>query len=282
MVIADLLGVPDEDMPRFREYFAAQLEDVGDNTTAMVENPLAFFHDSFAGYIEERRRQPRADVLTHLAEATFADGSQPDVDTLARESAFVFAAGQETTVRLLTFSLRYLAEHPDVQERLRHERELIPTFVEEMLRLESPIKAHFRLARRTTTVGGVRIAAGMTVMLVNGAANRDPRHFEEPTEAQARPRERPGPARVQPGRPRLPRSVARPRRGTGDPRAGPRPDGRHPHLRGGPRSGRCPALGVPPDVALPRPDRTAPGVHAHRRLSSTAPSSRSEVAYMLG
>ena len=119
LVIADLLGVPDEDMPRFREYFDAQLQDVGDNTTAMVEDPLAFFQDSFAGYIEQRRRQPRADVLTHLAEARFADGSQPDVDTLARESAFVFAAGQETTVRLLTFSLRYLAEHPEAQDRLR-------------------------------------------------------------------------------------------------------------------------------------------------------------------
>ena len=184
LVIADLLGVPDDDMPRFRQYFAAQLEEVGDNTTAMVEDPLAFFQDSFAGYIEERRRQPRADVLTHLAEATFADGSQPDVDTLARESAFVFAAGQETTVRLLTFSLRYIAEHPEVADRLRTQRELIPTFVEEMLRLESPIKAHFRLARRTTTVGGVSIAAGMTVMLVNGAANRDPRHFDDPTEAR--------------------------------------------------------------------------------------------------
>jgi cytochrome P450 len=96
----------------------------------------------------------------------------------------VFAAGQETTVRLLTFSLRYIAEHPEVQDRLRSQRELIPTFVEEMLRLESPIKAHFRLARRTATVGGVRIAAGMTVMLVNGAANRDPRHFEAPTEVR--------------------------------------------------------------------------------------------------
>ena len=184
LVIADLLGVPDEDMPRFREYFAAQLVDVGDNTTAMVEDPLAFFQDSFAGYIDQRRRQPRADVLGHLAEATFVDGSQPDVDTLARESAFVFAAGQETTVRLLTFSLRYLAEHPDVQDQLCAHRELIPTFVEEMLRLESPIKAHFRMARRSTTVGGVRIGAGMTVMLVNGAANRDPRHFADPTEAQ--------------------------------------------------------------------------------------------------
>ena len=272
LVIADLLGVPDEDMPRFREYFAAQLEDVGDNTTAMVEDPLAFFQDSFAGYIEERRQQPRADVLTHLAEATFADGSQPDVDTLARESAFVFAAGQETTVRLLTFSLRYLAEHPEVAGPASAPARAHPTFVEEMLRLESPIKAHFRMARRTTTVGGVRIAAGMTVMLVNGAANRDPRHFEASDRGPARPGERPGPAGVQPRRPRLPGSVAGPGRGTGDPRAGPRPDGRHPHLRGCPRSRRCPPLGVPTDLALPRTHRAAPGVHPHRRLSTATRS----------
>jgi cytochrome P450 len=103
---------------------------------------------------------------------------------LARESAFIFAAGQETTVRLLTFSLRYIAEHPEVQELLRNDRERIPTFLEEMLRLESPIKAHFRMARRTTTIGDTTIKAGMSVMLMNGASNRDPRRFECPAEAQ--------------------------------------------------------------------------------------------------
>ena len=83
-------------------------------------------------------------MLTQLAEATFSSGIVPDTEVIAREAAFLFAAGQETTVRLITFSMRYLAENPDAQERLRQRRELIPNFLEEMLRLESPIKGHFR------------------------------------------------------------------------------------------------------------------------------------------
>jgi cytochrome P450 len=102
------------------------------------------------------------------------------VATLAREAAFVFAAGQETTVRLMAFAMRHLAEHPEVQDLLRNERELIPAFAEETLRMEAPIKSHFRLARRKTTLGGVELAAGTTVMLLPGAANRDPRHFSAP------------------------------------------------------------------------------------------------------
>jgi len=184
LVIADLLGVPGEDMPRFRAWFEAQLHDVGEDTGAVTGDPLAFFQESFAGYIEDRRRRPRADVLTHLAEARFSDGTEPDIDTLARESSFIFAAGQETTVRLITFALRHIAEHPEVQDLLRHDRSMIPSFLEEMLRLESPIKVHFRMARRTTTLGGVTVRAGMTVMLMNGAANRDPRRFEDPTDAR--------------------------------------------------------------------------------------------------
>ena len=81
---------------------------------------------------------------------------------------------------MLAFAIRHLAEHQDVQRRLRDDRELIPEFVEEMLRLESPIKAYFRMARRTTTLGGVHIPAGTSVMLLPGAANRDPRQFTDP------------------------------------------------------------------------------------------------------
>jgi cytochrome P450 len=182
LVIADLLGVPDEDMPRFRAWFEGRVETLGDG--AIAGDPLAFFEGSFAQYITERRRQPRGDVLSHLAEARFSDGTEPDVADLSREAAFVFAAGQETTVRLITFSLRHIAENPDTQAVLRADRALIPNFLEEMLRLESPIKAHFRMARRTTTLGGVTIPAGMSVMLVNGAANRDPRRFECPAEVR--------------------------------------------------------------------------------------------------
>ena len=75
-----------------------------------------------------------------------------------------------------------LGERPDIQALLRSERDRIPNFIEETLRIESPVKGDFRLSRLPTTVGGVDIPAGTTVMVMNGAANRDPRQFEQPDE----------------------------------------------------------------------------------------------------
>jgi cytochrome P450 len=101
-----------------------------------------------------------------------------------RTSTFLFAAGQETTARLLASALKHLAEHPELQDELREDKGRIPDFLEEILRVESPVKADFRLATRSTSIGGVDIAAGTPVMLLNGAANRDPRRFECPAEIQ--------------------------------------------------------------------------------------------------
>ena len=83
-------------------------------------------------------------------------------------------------MRLLGTALQLIGEHPDLQALLRERRELIADFVEETLRIESPVKGDFRLARRNATVGGVDIPAGATLMVLNGAANRDPRHFDDP------------------------------------------------------------------------------------------------------
>src|SRR4029079_18067915 len=91
-------------------------------------------------------------------------------------------AGQETTVRLLGAALQRIGEEPDLQQLLRTERERIPNFVEETLRIESPIKGDFRLSRVATNVGGVDIPAGTTVMVLTGAANRDPRRFDRADE----------------------------------------------------------------------------------------------------
>ena len=77
-----------------------------------------------------------------------------------------------------------LAERPELQQALRSDHDRIPNFVEETLRVESPVKADFRMARRTTTIGDVEVKAGTPVMLLNGAANRDPRRFECPAEFQ--------------------------------------------------------------------------------------------------
>jgi cytochrome P450 len=143
---------------------------------------LEFLYDRFTAYVEDRRREPRDDVLTGLATATFPDGSTPEVIDVVRIAANLFSAGQETTVRLLGSAFQLVGESPDLQQLLRDEPDRIPDFVEECLRIESPVKGDFRLARRSTTVGGVDIPAGTTVMVLNGAANRDPRRFAEPAE----------------------------------------------------------------------------------------------------
>ena len=123
-------------------------------------------------------------MLTGLAAATFPDGSTPEVIDVVRVAANLFAAGQETTVRLLSSAVKLIAEDPELQALLRAERDRIPNFIEESLRMESPVKGDFRLSRVPTTVGGVDLPAGTTVMLVNAAANRDPRNFEDPSTFQ--------------------------------------------------------------------------------------------------
>lgn len=182
LVIADLLGVPEEDRDGFvkgiRHNAGGGVGGTGEESLA--HSPLEFLYGTFAEYIEDRRRQPRDDVLTGLATATFPDGSTPDVEDVARVATNVFSAGQETTVRLLGAALQVIGERPDIQEQLRNDRSLIPNFIEEALRIESPVKGDFRLSRVATTVGGVDVPAGNTVMVLQGAANRDPRRFSKP------------------------------------------------------------------------------------------------------
>ena len=187
-VIADLLGVPESDHEWFRrELQGGHRPPQGLGSTgsrSLSHSPLEFLYDRLTTYIEERRREPRQDVMTGLATATFPDGSTPEVIDVVRVAANLFSAGQETTVRLLGAALQLLGERPDLQRLLREDRELIPGFVEECLRMESPVKGDFRLARTAATVGGVEIPAGTTVMVLNGAAGRDPRRFSDPNDFQ--------------------------------------------------------------------------------------------------
>jgi len=182
LVIADLLGVPEEDRQEFRDRLAAPVpgNSVGSTSEAMRHNPLEYLYTRFGDYVEDRRAAPREDVLTGMAKATFPDGSIPEVIDVVRVAANLFAAGQETTVRLIAASLQIMAEQPELQARVRANRDLIPNFVEEMLRFEGPVKGDFRLTRVPTTLGGVELPAGTTLMVVNGAANRDPRRFVNP------------------------------------------------------------------------------------------------------
>jgi cytochrome P450 len=187
LVIADLLGVPEEDHRQFRTVLGADRPGarVGalDHESVGV-NPLEWLDEKFCSYIEDRRSAPRDDVLTALATAKYPDGSTPAVIEVVRSATFLFAAGQETTAKLLSAALQVLGDRPDIQAKLREDRSLIPAFIEESLRMESPVKSDSRLARKPATVGGVDIPAGTIVMVLPGAVNRDPRRFDNPHEFQ--------------------------------------------------------------------------------------------------
>lgn len=185
-VIADLLGVPAEDQEEFLHALQRDPHREGASVGStggegMSHNPIEFLYERFSAYIEDRRRNPRNDVLTSMATATFPDGSQPEVLDVVRVAANLFSAGQETTVRLLSSALKLIAERSDIQQYLREDPSRIQNFIEESLRMESPVKGDFRLAKTTTTVGGTDVPAGTVLMVVNGAANRDPRRFDDPT-----------------------------------------------------------------------------------------------------
>jgi cytochrome P450 family 150 subfamily A5 len=181
LVIADLLGVPESDHPEFRQALLSGVGTIGSSKgDTMKHSPLEYLYGKFTEYIGDRRQNPRDDVLTGVASATFPDGSTPEVIDAVCVAANLFAAGQETTVRLLSTAVQLIAEDPELQARLRAHRDLIPNFIEETLRYESPIRGDFRLSKVPVTVGGVDIPAGTTVMLLNAALNRDPRKFDEP------------------------------------------------------------------------------------------------------
>ena len=181
LVIADLLGVPREDHERFRGWLQGKGTPLPGDAKGMEggEQVFANLYPYFTRYVEERRDSPRDDVLTQLATVRFPDGELPEVADIVRIAATLFAAGQETTARLLATGMRILAEQPSLADELRANSEAIPNFVEECLRFESPIKGPFRLVLRDTQIAGVDIPMGSIVMAMNGAANRDPRVFED-------------------------------------------------------------------------------------------------------
>ena len=177
MVVADLLGVPDEDRDEFRERLGAE-----HRPTELQHKPLEFLYEKFTGYIEDRRANPRDDVMTEMAHATFPDGTLPPVDDVMRIAANLFAAGGETTARLITSSFKIIGDRPDIQAQLRSDPSLIAPFIEEVLRLETPLKGSFKLSRTRVTIGGIEFPPGTTVFVMNDAANRDPRQYDDPNE----------------------------------------------------------------------------------------------------
>ncbi|HAG94451.1 MULTISPECIES: cytochrome P450 [unclassified Ketobacter] len=182
LVIADLLGIPENDRITFCEKLGPPPGAVGEDVSYEDSQVLgmSFLFEYFGEYLAERRENSKGDILSQFAQAKFPDGSTPEVGDLVWISAFLFGAGQDTTARLLGACLRTLCEIPELQEQVRNDRSLIPAFIDEVVRYDGPVKCAHRLAVKTTTIGGVEIKAGTHIALLYGACNRDPREFEAP------------------------------------------------------------------------------------------------------
>ena len=181
LVIADLLGVPEEDRPALLEAMGPDPTQLGgDEGFKIGSDPLLHLHPRFLRYLHERLENPQDDMLTDLAQARFKDGSDPGLAVKARLACFLFGAGQDTSARLVAFAFRTLGDMPEVQRKLRSEPHRIPEFIEEVLRTEPPVKTMSRLAVKDGEVGGVAIPAGSIVTVCSSGVNRDPRHFDDP------------------------------------------------------------------------------------------------------
>jgi cytochrome P450 len=183
LVIADLLGVPDEDRQMFMDLIQkapcpGNLE--GDLSLDAPDHPFTVMGSYFAGYVQDRVAYPRGDVLSELAHARYPDGSAPDPMDIVKLSMFMFGAGQDTSAKLLSNAMRYIVDEPGLQEQLRADPSLIPPLLEEVLRLEGSTKQTARVARKDTTICGRPIPAGTSLLLSISAANRDPKRWENP------------------------------------------------------------------------------------------------------
>ena len=184
MVIADLLGVPADDREAFRQLIDSAPPpgnmDAGEDGQSV--HPLMVMAGYFTRYVSERRTQPQNDVMTEMALAKYPDGSTPDAMEVVKSAMFLFAAGQDTSAKLIGNAMRRLAEDQDLQQQIREDRKLVGPFLEEVLRVEGSTKATFRIASRRTRIGDMEIPAGKRVVVSLSAANRDPRRWEDPAE----------------------------------------------------------------------------------------------------
>ncbi|WP_297162882.1 cytochrome P450 [Thermogemmatispora sp.] len=177
-VIAELLGVPDQDWDIFQRWARADPSSPPARRFA-GRTMRQEMEDYFTDLIAERRKSPREDLISALCQAE-VDGQRLSLSELLSFCVLLLAAGQETTKNLIANAIVCFTDYPDVMERLRRQPELMPAAIEEVLRFLPPV---WFLLRRTTTeveLGGQRIPPQQSVLVWTASANRDPAQFPEP------------------------------------------------------------------------------------------------------
>ena len=178
-IIAGLLGLPEEDYPKFQRWSISLLS-VGINPerAAAATKELT---DYLVPILAARRQDPRDDLTSGLAEAAI-DGEKLSDDEIYCFLHLLMPAGVETTYRSLGNLLFGLLSHPDQLDAVRNDRSLLPQAIEEAVRWEAPLLSITRVATRDTELAGVKIPAGSSVMPMLGAANRQEDRYPEPND----------------------------------------------------------------------------------------------------
>lgn len=180
---ARIIGVPDVDFKRWQGW-ALRLERYAVDPAAgkqAAREARAYFE----GVLEERRREPREDLITDLAEAEL-DGHRLDPDIIHGFLRLLVPAGAGTTYRLLGTVLLALLSAPERWEAVRADRSLVAAAIEEALRWEAPVQFAAREATVDATLAGVEVPKGSPVTVALGSANRDEDRFEHPDEFDLR------------------------------------------------------------------------------------------------
>jgi cytochrome P450 len=183
IVIAELLGVPAADHARFRAWSDALVELLDPLSGHEGLDPPRRATAELAAYLRtllaERRRAPCDDLLSAMSAAE-EDGESLDEGELIALASLLLAAGNETTTNLIGNAVLLLLRHPDERKRLQDDLGLLPSAVEECLRLEPPVQLTDRAVVQPVELGGVRLAPGTMVAALLAAANRDPDQFPDP------------------------------------------------------------------------------------------------------
>jgi cytochrome P450 len=183
--IGMLLGIPEQDQEALRDRIDEGLR-LEEGTMPDVNLEARGYEQSeaFAQYIDWRAEHPSDDLMTELLQAEFedAEGTRRRLsrDELLGYINLLAGAGNETTTRLIGWTGKVLAEHPDQRRRLVEDRSLVPNAVEELLRFEPPSPVQARYVTKDVEHHGQRVPEGSAVLLLNASGNRDERKFSDP------------------------------------------------------------------------------------------------------
>jgi cytochrome P450 len=183
-VIAELLGVPDADRPLLRPWSNAIVKMYEYGRTTAIEDSAERAAAEFVAYLRdlaaERRKNPGEDLVSHLVSVRDAEGDRLSEDELVTTCILLLNAGHEATVNVTGNGTLALLRNPEQLARLRADRSLLPTAIEELMRFDSPLQLFERTATEDVEIGGVTVTEGQKIAALLGSANRDPAVFRAP------------------------------------------------------------------------------------------------------